>query len=194
MNGIKYLTDSQLAAFTKSVGKNKRDSLLFSLCLFVGARVAELSQIKLTDINEESFQIFIQGKKGGTARTYTMPGKLFKKYRAWIRERAKLNHAEVNPYLFISRYTMHDAPMTEQAIKNSFKKIAATAGLDKSFSIHSLRHTCAVLRIAAGCHVIKVQKWLRHKSLSSTMVYMDISSPEMKKDELEAAQTFDKYL
>ena len=85
-------------------------------------------------------------------------------------------------------------PMTDQAIKNAFKKYAALAKLNGDFSVHSLRHTTAVLRIAAGCHIVKVQKWLRHKSLSSTMIYADIASPEMKKDEFEAAQTFDRFL
>jgi len=191
---MKYLTEKQCEAFMRATRKNKRDRFLFSLMLFVGARVSEMTALKLKDVNEDSLQIFIQGKKGGTARTYTMPGKLFKKYQVWRRERAKLRYADINPFLFTSLYTMHDAPMTEQTIKNAFKKYAAAAGLDKSFSVHSLRHTCAVMRVAADCHIVKVQKWLRHKSIASTMVYVDIASPEMKKDEREAAQTFDRFL
>ena len=85
-------------------------------------------------------------------------------------------------------------PITDQAIKNAFKKYAAAARLNGDFSVHSLRHTCAVIRIADGTHIVKVQKWLRHKSLKSTMIYADIASPEMKKDEREAAQTFDRFL
>lgn len=193
-DGIKYLLKPECEAFMRATKKNKRDSFLFSLCLFVGARVSELTEIKLADVNEGSFQIFIQAKKNGTSRHYTMSGKLWKKYRAWMRERAKMEHAALNPYLFITPYSLHDMPMAEQTVKNAFKKYAAAAGLDSGFSVHSLRHTCAVLRIAAGCHIVKVQKWLRHKSLTSTMVYADIASPEMKKDELEAAQTFDRFL
>jgi len=123
-----------------------------------------------------------------------MSGKLWKKYQSWMRERAKMGHAALNPYLFITRQSLYDMPMTDQAIKNAFKKYAALAKLNGDFSVHSLRHTCAVLRVGAGCHIVKVQKWLRHKSLKSTMVYADIASPEMKKDELEAAQTFDRFL
>lgn len=156
--------------------------------------MSELAKIKLADVNEGSFQIFIQAKKNGTSRYYTMSGKLCKKYRAWMRERAKMEHAALNPYLFITPYSLHDMPMAEQTVKNAFKKYAAAAGLDRGFSIHSLRHTTAVLRISAGCHIVLVQKWLRHKSLTSTMVYADIASPEMKKDEREAAETFDRFL
>ncbi len=50
------------------------------------------------------------------------------------------------------------------------------------------------MRVAADCHIVKVQKWLRHKSIASTMVYVDIASPEIKKDEREAALTFDRFL
>jgi integrase len=193
-DGIKYLLESELAAFMKATKKNKRDRFLFSLMLFVGARVSEICQLKLSDVNEDSFQILIQAKKNGTSRHYTMSGRLWRKYRAWIRERAKMNHADMNPYLFITRYTMHDMPMAEQTVKNAFKKIAVQAKLDCGFSVHSLRHTTAVLRIAEGCHIVKVQKWLRHKSINSTMVYADIASPELKRDEREAAQTFDRFL
>ena len=47
-DGIKYLSESELAAFMKATRKNKRDSFLFSLMLFVGARVSEICQLKLT--------------------------------------------------------------------------------------------------------------------------------------------------
>jgi integrase/recombinase XerD len=182
-NGIKYLSESELAAFMKAVRKNRRDRFLISLILFVGARVSEISQLRLKDVNEQSFQILIQGKKGGTSRHYTLSGRLWKKYLGWMRERAKMGHAAMNPYLFITKYSMHDMPIAEQTVKNAFKKYAVAAGLDKSFSVHSLRHTCAVIRIAEGTPVVFVQKWLRHKSINSTMVYADIASPELKRDE-----------
>ena len=193
-DGIKYLSESELAAFMKATRKNKRDSFLFRLMLFVGGRVSEICQIRLKDVNEGSFQIFIQAKKNGTSRHYTMSGKLWKKYRAWMREREKMEHAAMNPYLFITKYSMHDMPMTSQAIKNAFKKYAALAKLNGEFSVHSLRHTCAVVRIGEGTPVVFVQKWLRHKSINSTMIYVDIASPELKKDEREASQTFDRFL
>jgi len=191
---IKFLSEPELNAFMKVVRKNKRDDFLFSLMLFVGARVSELSQLRLKDVNEQSFQILIEGKKGGTTRYYTLPGQLWKKYKRWMRERKEMKYADRNPYLFITRQSLHDIPVSDQAMKNAFKKYAAAAKLDNGFSVHSLRHTCAVMRIAEGTHVVKVQKWLRHKSLTSTMVYADIASPEMKKDEREAAKTFDRFL
>jgi len=104
------------------------------------------------------------------------------------------HNVAMNPYLFITKYSMHDMPMTSQAIKNAFKKYAALAKLNGEFSVHSLRHTCAVVRIGEGTPVVFVQKWLRHKSINSTMIYVDIASPELKKDEREASQTFDRFL
>lgn len=193
-DGIKFLTDSQCAAFMKATRNNKRDCFLFSLMLFVGARVSEVCQLKLSDMNEPAFQVFIQAKKNGTSRHYTMSGKLFKKYKSWIRERAKMEHADMNPYLFITRYSLHDMPMAEQTVKNAFKKYAAVAKLNGDFSVHSIRHTCAVVRIAEGTPVVFVQKWLRHKSINSTMIYVDIASPEIKRDGQEAADTFDRFL
>ncbi len=94
-DGIKYLSESELTALMKAVRKNKRDHFLFSLALFVGARVSEISQLRLKDVDEQSFQIFIQGKKNGASRTYTLPGQLWKKYQSWIRERRGMKYADV---------------------------------------------------------------------------------------------------
>ena len=59
----KYMTDDQLARFMKAIKQSIRDDFLFSLMLYVGARVVEIVNIELDDINEESNQIVIRGVK-----------------------------------------------------------------------------------------------------------------------------------
>ncbi|MBW1824907.1 MAG: site-specific integrase, partial [Deltaproteobacteria bacterium] len=93
---IKYLNDNQLQNFMKSVKQSKRDDFLFSLMFYVGARVAEISNLKLEDINEESNQVVIRGVKGGSTRVYTINGKLWKKYKQWHKERSKIQDSQKN--------------------------------------------------------------------------------------------------
>lgn len=190
---IKYLSDIQLEAFMKQVRQSKRDDFLFGLMLYVGARVAEIANLRLEDFNEESNQVVIRGVKSGNTRVYTMPGKLWKKYQRWIKERDKVEDADKNPFVFITSHGTYDSGMSRDGIQYLFKEYARKAGLE-GFSAHSLRHTTAIQRVRAGHSAVRIQKWLRQKQLTSTLKYFDLAGKELAEDENEAQQVFDKFL
>ena len=189
----KYLNDSELHAFQVVIekGKNRRDIFAFNLTLFLGLRVQELCNIKLLDIDNNEQTITIRGLKSGRVRTYDIPGKLWRRYKAWIKDRAYISTAKDNDYLFPARL-YHDCPLTAQAFKKLFKQYANKAELNIDYSIHSLRHSCAMIRVRAGSHPVAVQKWLRHRSLSSTEVYFEAFLGE--KDNKVAAAQFENYM
>jgi len=189
----KFLNDSELKSFQAVLqkSKNKRDLFAFNLILFLGLRVQEAINIRLKDINNLDQTIIIRGLKSGRIRTYEIPGKIWRKYKAWLKERKLLRTSKNNPYLFPSRF-YNDSPITAQTFKKLFKIYAKKAGLGSNYSIHSLRHTCAMIRVLGGSHPIAVQKWLRHRSLSSTQIYFEAA--EFEKDNETAAKQFEKYL
>lgn len=159
-NGLKYLNNEQLKAFITAVekGKNRRNELLMKLTLFLGLRVGELARIKTADVEEDSRAITVQGLKGGRKRTYSeLPPKLWRMLQRWMRE---------NPGEQVFS-------LTEQAIKNVFKKVAKEAGLNGSFSIHTLRHTVGIMKARQGDSPIKIMLWLRHRKIDSTQVYFE---------------------
>lgn len=190
---IKYLSDEQLERYMKQVRQSKRDDFLFGLMLYVGARVAEVSNLKLEDFNNESNQVTIRGVKSGNTRVYTMPGKLWKKYGGWIKERDKIKDSKKNPYVFITSHSVYDAGISRDGIQYLFKQYAKKAGLE-GFSAHSLRHTTAIQRVRAGHSAVRIQKWLRQKSLTSTLRYFELAGKELAEDENEAQQVFDRFL
>jgi len=190
---IKYLNDDQLERFMKEVRESRRDDFLFSLMLYVGARVAEISNLKLEDFNGESNQVVIRGVKSGNTRVYTLPGKLWKKYERWLKERAKIKDSDKNPYLFVTSHGYYDSPISRDGVQWLFKDHAKKAGLE-GFSAHSLRHTTAIQRVRAGHSAVRIQKWLRQKQLTSTLKYFDLAGKELQEDENEAQAVFDRFL
>ena len=98
-NGMKkYLNDSELHAFRSELekGKNRRDIFAFNLMLFLGLRVQELCNIKLLDIDNNEQTITIRGLKSGRTRVYDIPGKLWRRYNACIKDRAYISTANHN--------------------------------------------------------------------------------------------------
>jgi len=169
-NNWKHLNERQLQEFLKAVrkGKTLRDDVMMSLTLYLGLRAKELVNIKLRDIEAESREVTIRGVKSGRKRSYPeIYEGLWKKLDRWI---GSLKGNET--YLFPSP-KVKGQPISTQAVKNLFKKYAKEAGLPLDFSIHSLRHTCAMLKAKANESPIKIMLWLRHRSVTSTQRYFE---------------------
>lgn len=158
---MKYLNDNQLKKFRSALSRGRlRDQTAMELTLYLGLRVSELVDIKRRDVNVDSKQITIYGKKGGRERSYSdIEQSLWSKF-----------------YRFYKKTTADDDrifPISDQAAKNIFKKYAAIANLPADLSIHSLRHTIAILMARRGDSPIKIMLWLRHRSITSTQVYFE---------------------
>ena len=63
--------------------------------------------------------------------------------------------------------------MSTDRLKALFKEVAGRAGLPKDFSLHSLRHTCAIIMASGGASPIRIKMWLRHKRVSSSERYFE---------------------
>ncbi len=117
----------------------------------------------------------------------------FQKYQRWLKERSKIEDSEKNPYLFITSHSVYDEGISRDGIQWLFKKYAKQAELE-GFSAHSLRHTTAIQRVRAGHSAVRIQKWLRQKSLTSTLRYFDLAGKELQEDENEAQAVFDRFM
>jgi integrase len=170
--GLSYLNEAQLRAFTTALEKhgNLRDQCMMALTLYLGLRAQELVNIQLKDIGFDSHQITIQGLKSGRRRTYSdLDEKLWKKLCQYVKRE------KPSQQLF---------PVTVQTAKNAFKRFASLAGLSPSFSIHALRHTCAMLQAKRGDSPIRIMLWLRHRSLHSTQRYVEQTLFEKDSDRM----------
>ena len=189
--GLKFLNESQLKQFFSAVdrSKDRRDMFLFRLVLFCGLRVSEVAQIKLSDLNLDSYEISIQGLKNGRRKTYNLDGHLFFKLERWLKIRDRFTK-KGNPFLFPSA-RFYDESVTPQSIKNRFKTYASQAGLNNGFSIHSLRHSCGIQLARRGESPIIIMLWLRHRSIGSSQIYFEqLQDEEMNSRAKEMFQEF----
>jgi len=130
-----------------------------------GIRLNELRQLKLTDIDRERMLIRIEQGKGKRDR-YTVLSQLCLKqleryYRAY------------NPkggWLFNGQKA--GQPMAKRSVQHLIKELRKRAWISKKVNVHSFRHTFAVHFLEYGGHILQLQKYLGHKHLSTTIIYL----------------------
>lgn len=196
-NGLKYLDSTQLKKFFKAVRQDEESQheVWFDLILYFGMRVCELTELKMENIKSDIRGIEIRGRKDGLTKIYRkIDPVLWQKVEIWLQIRNARLCNGLSAYVFPSpiKRLAKSHHVTEQAVKNQFKKYSRIAGLDASFSVHSLRHSCGVLKAKFGDHPIAIKEWLRQKSLNSTLIYLQ--EIEFENQNIEASQIFGTYL
>jgi integrase/recombinase XerD len=137
-----------------------------------GARRAELTHLKLSDIDRQRMVIRIQGGKGRKDRDVMLSSKLLAELREhWHRLRRK-----PTTWLFPgNRHHSGDQPIDTKTVWNACKKAAQRAGLQKDVHPHTLRHSFATHLLEAGADLRTIQILLGHRDLEETTIYLHLS-------------------
>lgn len=142
-------------------------TILFTL-FYTGARVSEMLQIKVKDIDKDS--IIINGK-GNKFRELLIPKKLKQQWQVY--SKVRINKSD---YLF----TGTRGPITRQTVHNIIKTYTGKArGIDKSVAhAHSFRHLYAQSLSKLGVNQVIIAQLLGH-SLNVTGTYIQVSKREL---------------
>jgi integrase/recombinase XerD len=179
------MEEAQLERLFKEIERRKDHlpELAFKMAFHFGLRVTEVCRILLSDIylgaQLSDITFTVQGIKHGRKRVYQsteIDARLAYLMRDWIRKRRRAD--EKNPYLFPSR-KYYDRSLTTAALKDKFKRYLKRAGLPSYFSMHSLRHSCAVHLIRGGAGPVDVMNWLRLRDISNAQKYFERMAVDM---------------
>jgi integrase len=183
---IKHLTAEQLENFLRVVFEQgtPRDHALFCTIYHWALRASEAADLKVTDINWQTRQGHVIGKKAGlTADLFIVEvkGKPFmdqvKALKRYVADRKTTN--EITTYLFASQKGGALDPITVNRLFQKYFELTnaerATKGLplipEDVNHVHALRHTFCTLAANTGMSIYAVAQIARHRSLNSTMKY-----------------------
>jgi integrase/recombinase XerD len=151
--------------------KNEKHRLMIALGYGAGLRVSEVIKLKVGDVNFEELTIHVRDAKGNKDRLTVFPEKL----KAEIAELAALQHG--NEYLFESE---RGGKLTERTAQLVFDRACEKAGIKKSATFHSLRHSFATHLLENGTDVRYVQELLGHANIRTTQLYTKVTNPALK--------------
>lgn len=147
----------------KAGEQSKRDYAMFVLLHEGGFRVSELLNIKLRDVNFETFYITISGK-GKKVRHIIINSIMYDAITDYLPEREKSLEGRNNKYLFVSNKTANtNKPMCRTSINNLLKYYCIEIHEDK-VNPHIFRHDCATIWYEEGCSDMMLKKFLGQSS------------------------------
>lgn len=156
-----------------------RDRALLEAFFSTGLRVAELvaldrDQFKLKDLTGD-LELGIVGK-GGHPRTVYFSERAL----SWIKRYLETRN-DIEKALFIN-YRGKDSStrLSSRSMERTVKKYAVMAGLPRTTSCHTLRHSFATDLLMKGVDLRIIQEFLGHRNIVTTQVYTHITKPHLK--------------
>ena len=150
--------------------RTPRERILLMTLYATGARNAELTHLKATDIDSQRMVVHIRGGKGRTDRDVMLSPKLLTALRTLWR----YYHRKSSTWLFPSNYRK-DRPIDTKTVWCACQKAAKRAGIQKRVHPHTLRHCFATHLLEAGTDLRAIQLLLGHQDLKETTVYLHLS-------------------
>lgn len=154
-----------------------RDRAMLELLYATGLRVSELVDLRILQVNLRQGVVRALGK-GSKERLIPMGETAIDWLEKYLNEgRPELLKGRNCEHLFI---TQRGASMSRQAFWYVIKRHAQHAGIHKSLSPHSLRHSFATHLLNHGADLRVVQMLLGHSDLSTTQIYTHVARERLK--------------
>ena len=177
------LTVAEVDALEASIDVSKweghRNRAIIEVLFSCGLRVTELVTLKLTDLFLEERFVRIMGK-GSKERLVPISKKAIKLLKLWFVDRNLMN---IKPgeedYVFLNRRGKH---LTRVMILLMVKQQAEAAGITKTISPHTLRHSFATALLEGGADLRAIQALLGHESIGTTELYTHMDMTVLKQE------------
>ena len=180
------LTTVEVDTLEDSIDRSKwegqRNRAIIEVLFSCGLRVSELVNLKLTDLylTEQYVRVFGKGSK---ERLVPISPRAIRELQLWFMDR---NQMVIKPgeedYVFLNRRGAH---LTRVMILIMIKRQAEVAGIAKTISPHTLRHSFATALLEGGADLRAIQALLGHESIGTTEIYTHIDMSTLRQQILE---------
>ena len=170
--------EQMLAAIDLSTPEGARNRAMLETLYSSGLRVTELLDLKISNLYEDMGFLKVAGK-GDKERLVPIGRDALKHiglYREGVRCHLtiKKGHEDI---LFLNR---RGAKMSRVMMFMIIKEVAAKAGIQKTVSPHTFRHSFATHLIEGGADLRAVQEMLGHESITTTEIYTHLDRDYLK--------------
>lgn len=160
--------DSILSAIDVSTVEGTRNYAIIETLYSCGLRVSEVANLKFTNLFFDEGFIRVDGK-GNKQRLVPISDTAIKKIKSYLNYRnAIITKKGSEDFLFISK---RGTPISRITVFWYIKQYAESAGITKTISPHTFRHSFATHLIERGANIRYVQAMLGHEKITTTEIY-----------------------
>lgn len=172
--------DRIIAAIDHSRVDGQRNRAIIETLYGCGLRVSELVNLKISDIQMEAWFIRVSGK-GNKQRLVPVGREAMRQIRLYLeagrhQTPARKGHED---YLFLNRF---GRKLSREMIFQVVKNLAEKAGIKKSVSPHTFRHSFATHLVEGGADLRAVQDMLGHESITTTEIYTHLNREYLREN------------
>lgn len=175
--------DSIIAAIDPGMREARRDHAIIETLYSCGLRVSELCELLISNLYLDEGYIRVHGK-GNKERLVPISQVAIDCLREWLEERAELR---IKPghedFVFISM--RRGTRLSRITLFVRIKQLASLAGIQKSISPHTFRHSFATHLLEGGANLRAIQAMLGHESIATTEIYTHIDRSHLREQILE---------
>ena len=181
-----FLTTAEVdqleAAIDLSKAEGHRNRAIIEVLFSCGLRVSELVNLPMSNLYLDEGYIRVTGK-GRKERLVPISPRAVKELNLWFADRC---HMKIKPgnedYVFLNRC---GARLTRTMILIMIKRTAEEAGIKKTISPHTLRHSFATALLEGGADLRAIQAMLGHESIGTTEIYTHIDTTTLREEILQ---------
>lgn len=178
------------AAIDLSEPEGQRNKAIIEVLFSCGLRVSELVNLQLSNLYLEEGYLRVIGK-GNKERLVPISKRATDELRYWFIDR---NAMKIKPgeqdYVFLNRRGAH---LTRTMILIMIKRLGVAAGIKKTISPHTLRHSFATALLEGGADLRSIQAMLGHEKIGTTEIYTHLDMSHLRDDILNCHPRNIKY-
>ncbi|MBX2953435.1 MAG: site-specific tyrosine recombinase XerD [Leadbetterella sp.] len=161
--------EDMLGCIDHSTPEGTRNRAILEVMYSSGLRVSELTELKITQCHFEEGYLLVVGK-GSKARLVPVGSAAIKYSEIYLEEVRKRMDVKkgFEDHLFLNR---RGAALSRVMVFYVVRDLAEKAGIQKSISPHTLRHSFATHLVEGGADLRAVQEMLGHESITTTEIY-----------------------
>lgn len=163
--------------------EGQRNKAIIETLFSCGLRVSELVNLKISNMYLDDEFIKVEGK-GSKQRLVPISEQAIHEIQLYFLDRNLIDIApEYQDYVFVSH--KRKKPLTRVMVFIMIKNLVEKAGIKKTVSPHTFRHSFATSLLEGGANLRAIQAMLGHESIATTQIYTHIDTSHLREEILE---------